>query len=149
MTKQLGDYGHGTGRYQSEYQQLYDDLVPDSGHCETTAGELIRSAGRLSYDFYNNGMTNNTSGAVNFLRENKVINAKTYRTIHRASTGNYDEEEHPDSLRKAINKMMDDTVKFIIDNPSLKSEPNTVDNLDLSDPMVWETEYLAQRKPRL
>ena len=129
MTKQLGDYVDGTGRYQSEYQQLWDDLVPDSGHCETTAGELIRSAGRLTYDFYANMMINDTSGAVNFLRQHKVIDAKTHRTIHRAST----EDFHSGSLREAINKMVDDTVKFIIDNPSLKSEPNTVDHLDLTD----------------
>ena len=136
MTKQLGDYVDGTGRYQSEYQQLWDDLVPDSGHCETTAGELIRSAGRLKYDFYNNAMINNTSGAVNFLRQHKVIDAKTHRTIHRASIGINDtelEKGYPGSLHEAINKMMDGTVKFIIDNPSLKSEPNTVDHLDMTD----------------
>ena len=133
MTKQLGDYVDGTGRYQSEYQQLWDDLVPDSGHCETTAGELIRSAGRLKYDFYANMMINNTSGAVNFLRQHKVIDAKTHRTIHRSVTGITDEDYLSGSLQEAINKMMDDTVKFIIDNPSLKSEPNTVDNLDLTD----------------
>ena len=36
MTKQLfggtGDYVDGTGRYQSEYQQLWDDLVPERIH---------------------------------------------------------------------------------------------------------------------
>jgi hypothetical protein len=45
MTKQLfggtGDYVDGTGRYQTEYQQLWNDLVPESRHCETTAGQLI------------------------------------------------------------------------------------------------------------
>ena len=133
MTKQLGDYGDGTGRYQSEYRQLWDDLVPDSGHCETIAGELIRSAGRLTYDFNANMMINNTSGAVNFLRQHKVIDAKTHRTIHRSVALITDEDYHSGSLREALNKMVDDTVKFIIDNPSLKSEPNTVNHLDLSD----------------
>ena len=107
MTKQLGDYGDGTGRYQSEYRQLWNDLVPESGHCETTAGELIRSAGKLSYDFYANMSTNNTSGAVNFLRQHKVIDAKTHRTIHRSVTGITDE----DHVRIVLDLFGDSAVK--------------------------------------
>ena len=29
--------------------------------CDTVAGEMLRAAGRLRHDFYNNGMGNNTS----------------------------------------------------------------------------------------
>lgn len=60
-----GKYWNNT---PEEFNQLYKKLIPDSGACETLEGELLRSANRLYYDYYNNGFGNNVSGAENFLR---------------------------------------------------------------------------------
>jgi hypothetical protein len=51
-------YWNNTGAYQEEYNRLWDELVPPSGSCNTIHGELIRSLGRLTYEFCNNGNCN-------------------------------------------------------------------------------------------
>jgi len=40
------------------FDQLWAKLVPEFGSAETIQGELIRSIGRLSHDYYANGYTN-------------------------------------------------------------------------------------------
>ena len=59
-------YWNSTGKHQAAYEELCK-LVPSSGPAGTIEGEMLRAATRLYYDFYNNGMMNNTSGAVNYL----------------------------------------------------------------------------------
>jgi hypothetical protein len=54
---------------QEEYQRLWDELVPDSGPCETLEGETLRASSRIYRDYYNNGFGNNWSGALTFLDE--------------------------------------------------------------------------------
>jgi hypothetical protein len=60
-------YSTGGGRYQTEYNELFERLVPTSGPCETLEGELLRASSRIYHDYYNNGFGNNWSGAFNFL----------------------------------------------------------------------------------
>lgn len=52
------NYWRGNGIYQTEYDELYDKLVPSSGEAPTVHGELIRGISRLTYDYYNNGNCN-------------------------------------------------------------------------------------------
>ncbi len=46
------NYWRGNGIYQTEYDELYDKLVPSSGEAPTVHGELIRGISRLTYDYY-------------------------------------------------------------------------------------------------
>jgi hypothetical protein len=80
-------YWNGNGLYQQEYDQMVNDLVPASGKCDTLAGEMIRAVSRLGYDFYNNGMGNNTSGALNFLESQGVTDSDTFATIYEYTRG--------------------------------------------------------------
>lgn len=58
-TTELGNsYWASTGAYQTEYDQLYKELVPMSGVGETTNAELIRAISRLFYEYCNNGNCN-------------------------------------------------------------------------------------------
>ena len=41
-----------------QYGQLWDLLVPDSGQCQTLQGEVIRIAGRVGHEVYDNGGIN-------------------------------------------------------------------------------------------
>lgn len=41
-----------------QYRDLWDLLVPDSGQCKTLQGEVIRIAGRVGYEVYDNGGIN-------------------------------------------------------------------------------------------
>ena len=41
-----------------QFDQLWQLLVPTSGQCETVQGEVIRIAGKVGYEIYNNGGVN-------------------------------------------------------------------------------------------
>jgi hypothetical protein len=51
-------YWDESGVYQKQYDQLYEELVPDFGEAETSDGRLLRSITRLYYDYCNNGNGN-------------------------------------------------------------------------------------------
>jgi len=128
-------YWNNKGRFQAEYDELLK-LMPASGNCDTLAGELIRSVSRLGYDFYNNGMGNNTSGAANFLRAKGAIDPDTYATIYAYTTGRtYQGRYDGDSLHRAIERAVDQTVEMIVRNPQLTAIANTEDMFDYQDPM--------------
>ena len=42
----------------AQFQQLWDYLVPPSGRAGTAQGEIIRIAGRVQYEFLDNGCIN-------------------------------------------------------------------------------------------
>jgi len=57
-TPKGNSYWEQTGHFQTEYNSLYDKLVPIEGKCETLNGELIRASSRLLFEYYNNGNEN-------------------------------------------------------------------------------------------
>ena len=65
----MGKYWSHEGPQQAAYDRLHGELVPRSGPCETLEGELLRAAGKIGYEFYNNAEINNISGCLYFLRE--------------------------------------------------------------------------------
>ena len=82
------------------FERIWEELVPREGNCDTVAGEMIRATGRLRYDFYNNGMGNNTSGALKFLREKGAIDKELFDyvlpyTTGRTYSGNYENDLFP------------------------------------------------------
>jgi hypothetical protein len=126
-------YWNGNGRYQADYDRLAE-LMPAMGRCDTVAGELIRAASRLGHDFYNNGMGNNTSGAVNFLRHKGAVERSIYRVIYPYTRGQlYDGHYQGDLFQIAMEKMVDQTVEFIRANPHLETQPNSEDMFDYSE----------------
>jgi hypothetical protein len=58
ITEEGKSYWDGNGAYQTEYDKLYEELVPSSGEADTVHGEMIRAASRLFYDYCNNGNCN-------------------------------------------------------------------------------------------
>jgi len=127
-------YWNKQGLYQAEYDDLIN-LMPASGNSDTVAGEMIRAVSRLAYDFYNNGMGNNTSGAVNFLDQKGVITREVYNTIYPHTTGAvYRGDYNGDRFQVAIEQAIDETVGMIICNTGLITEANTEDMFDFSNP---------------
>lgn len=125
-------YWNNRGTYQADYDRLVE-LMPAMGKCDTVAGELMRSASRLGYDFYNNGMGNNTSGAYNFLESKGAID-DTVSVVYEYSRGRiYDGNYNGDRIHRSIESLVDQTVKFILDNPELETTPNTEDMFDYED----------------
>ena len=126
-------YWNRNGKYQEAYDSLVE-AMPLMGKCDTLAGELVRAASRLGYDFYNNGMGNNTSGALNFLDHHSVIDSDTYATIYEYTRGRiYNGRYDGDSLQQAIERMVDQTVGMIVHNPQLMSIENTEDMFDYEE----------------
>jgi hypothetical protein len=60
-------YWNSKGKHQNLYEIKYPELVPYEGKCDTVEGELLRATAKLYYDYYNNGMCNNTSGPALYL----------------------------------------------------------------------------------
>jgi len=135
-------YWNNKGQFQEQFDDLIK-LMPIVGNCETQAGEMIRAANRLAYDFYNNGMGNNTSGAANFLLEKGAIDYETYVTVYEYTRGRlYHGDYDGDDLQVAIERTIDQTVEFIMRNPTLVTAANTEDMLNFSDPdKHYDDEY--------
>lgn len=114
-------YWSNKGKYQADYDRL-SGLMPAMGPAETVAGELIRAVSKLGHELYNNGMGNNSSGAVNFLRHNKVIDQDTHDTIYPMTKGRiYNGHYDGDPLQVAIESAVDQTLEFIRKDPSLET----------------------------
>ena len=131
---EMNSYWDQEGKYQKEYEAIWEQHVPATGHSAVVGGELVRAASRLTHDFYNNGMGNNTSGAINFLREFGSIDQGLYDTIYPYTRGRlYGGWYEADALHLAMIKMMDVTVEFILKNPQLLTIENAADMFDYSE----------------
>ena len=127
-------YWNDNGKHQAEYKRLIE-LMPGSGASTVVAGELIRAVSRLGYDLYNNGMGNNTSGAVNMLRELGAISDELHYTIHPYTRGRlYEGNYAGDSLQSAIEAACDSTIEHILAHPELETETN------MHDMFEWQEE---------
>ena len=51
-------YWDNEGQLQSEYDKLYEELVPASGKAKNLFGEVVRAVSRLGYEYLNNGNCN-------------------------------------------------------------------------------------------
>jgi len=68
--KDIPNFWDKTHPLSAKAEELFEQLVPGSGNCETLQGELLRASSKIGYDWYNNGWgCNNWSGAVIFLRD--------------------------------------------------------------------------------
>jgi hypothetical protein len=131
-------YWNKQGRYQVEYDQMID-LMPTEGAADTLAGELIRAATRLAYDFYNNGMCNNTTGAINYLREQGAVDQATYDAIYPFAAGQpYMGTYGGGALQVAIERTVDMTVAMILHNPQLMTTPNLEDMFNYQEPEQYD-----------
>lgn len=57
-TKYQPKYWNNKGKYQKQYEQLRESLVPDMGMAKTSVGEVLRIVGNIYYDHFNNGGCN-------------------------------------------------------------------------------------------
>ena len=51
-------YWNNKGKFQTQYDYVWNNLVPDYGSSDNEHVEAIRCAGRLYYEYYNNGNCN-------------------------------------------------------------------------------------------
>lgn len=60
-------YISNEGKYQVALNEYTKLLVPRTGKASTLEGEMLRASAELYYDYYEYGMSCNTSGSLNFL----------------------------------------------------------------------------------
>lgn len=58
MAKYEPKYWNEKGKYQSEYDKLYEKYVPKEGKAKTKIGNILRLASKYYYDHLNNGSCN-------------------------------------------------------------------------------------------
>ena len=56
--QQWGNYWDNEGKYQTEYNEAWKQLIPASGEAEDGWPEALRAISRIGYDYYNNGFCN-------------------------------------------------------------------------------------------
>lgn len=66
---ELKTFWEDTHELTELYRKYDNELVPRYGVCKTHAGECLRAATKICYDFYNNGFGNNWSGPFNYLMD--------------------------------------------------------------------------------
>lgn len=142
--KDIPNFWDKTHPLANKAEELFEQLVPDSGNCETLQGELLRASSKIGYDWYNNGWgCNNWSGAVIFLRDHiadlpvMAPDAKSnefhiaLREVHEYSHGEPADisDERADQLVTTIHEYV---VAKILANPT--PIPNDKDMWDFGEP---------------
>ena len=126
-------YWNKKGQYQSEFDRL-TKLMPMMGKSDVVAGEMIRAANRLVYDYYNNGMCNNTSGALEYLYTKRVVNYDVYKTLSPiCATEGYTSE----NLDEHLEQIIDNVVEHILANPDLETKENSEDMFDYQEDSIY------------
>ena len=126
-------YWNNRGKYQSEFDSLYEKLVPEIGIAATENGELLRQASNLYYEYYNNGNMNvldyknddDFEGAP-YIRKS-YLNSLDFivkhipnlsKTIYIISSKMTDEEVS-EEMEYLYEDMIDNVVKYIMDQRPL------------------------------
>jgi hypothetical protein len=122
-------YWAGRGRYQKEWDTLYEKLVPSSGPCATVAGEAIRAASKLCYEMNNNGWGNNVSGPYFYLSEffdTFDVDFDAFAYFEDPSFDGWGRDESVEG--DLIDKTIDHVYKVIaIYHPELQTQKNSKD----------------------
>lgn len=107
--------------------EMYDELVPASGKADTVAGEIIRAVSRIVYRNWNDGdhigvgYGNETCNAAA-----RYLMKETDREIAEIASGMWGMVS--DQLYdKSIEILEEEVVRFIEQNPELKTKPNDKD----------------------
>jgi hypothetical protein len=130
-------YSRGEGRYEKEYQELWNRLVPESGQADTVQGELVRVIGRLGSEFDRNGNCNwdrgfrlYTNFLYKYLRDTSVFDEGTIRQIETdiqeiRDFGSHKKDLVYDEGEDAFDRITDRVVEWCQQHPKLiKREVN-------------------------
>jgi hypothetical protein len=131
-----GSYWGETGKYQKEYGEVFDKLIPASGKSSTQEGEMLRAATRIYHDLFNNGGLNNTSGAVNYLWKFPGLKIPAQLSMFDEYAAVCEYMPDNDSFYIAADQIVDAVMEHIISREG-QTTPNGVDMFDYSDDDVF------------
>jgi hypothetical protein len=123
-------YWNNQGKHQKAYQELTNDLMSAHGKADTLHGELLRALGKIYYDYYNNGMCNNTTGPCNFLKAKinfEGLVESAFKDIYiESSASGYT----PMEMEVPLEMVADYVIEHIM---STENQPNSEDMWDLQE----------------
>lgn len=103
----------GKNPRQDLYHTLFKELVPSDGPAETIEGEVLRAFSALSYDAYNNGLWNNFSGALLYLKDKLPGFKEEWLTLIGTAI---DEGVVTDNVLDGINEMGEFVITYVSEN---------------------------------
>jgi len=124
------------------FDKLFDLLVPESGKCDSLAGEIIRAVNKLDYRWYNDGdrffedYGIETCGQPAFFLANFEHNDETplWDVIMLCAEYNKDNDEYDEW----INKLKDIVCDYINVHPELLSmETEDMNDVNMNDVEAW------------
>lgn len=109
-------------KWTAQHSELWELLVPPSGHADTVQGEVVRISGKLSYEILDNGGMNwdgdfkkMLAAMQEYLSVGKALDDGELEEVSRISSvlRNGDDPES----EKDLNRMCELTVKWVLKNP--------------------------------
>jgi hypothetical protein len=133
-------YWDNTGTYQTIYDRLYKELVPQSGPSAFVEGENLRAINRIYYDYCNNGFGNNLTGAFNWLNEHNLLEKSEIEVLLpymncRIAGRSRDQFEPTDPIMITLDKIADRVVEKLM--AASNFTPHDDDLFNYSDKDDW------------
>lgn len=110
-------YWNNKGKFQAQYDYVWNNLVPDYGSSDNEHVEAIRCVGRLYYEYYNNG------------------NCNTYDRYERDDYYVYEIREHYEEMVRTIQDYLELPFTFCIKDSELAQ---VIKPLEINDYLVGE-----------
>lgn len=140
------NYWNENGKYQKEYNKLYNSLVPDTGNCNTLEGEMLRATSRIYYRYFNDGdMVQETMEE--YMRDSSALNAFGF-LYHCHETRSICKEllktQNDDEYENKLEELADFVISLLIDKDGkfYKSNVNMFDKEYLENlPVDFYEEY--------
>ena len=110
-------YWNNKGKFQAQYDYVWENLVPAYGSSDNEHVEAIRCIGRLYYEYYNNG------------------NCNTYDTYTEGDYYVYEIREHYKEMVRTIEDYLNLSFTFCIEDSELA---NVIKPLEINDHLVGE-----------
>ena len=110
---------------------LFGVLVPQSGKCDTVAGEIIRAAMRILYRWFNDGDIFFLGYGFETAGPSAQYLIDTVPTVKKDLIDiSYHEDEYP-SYERDLHSVIDKVIDYVMKNPRLFGTKNTIDSVSV------------------
>ena len=117
---------------ENRINELFKELVPETGKADSLAGELVRAMSRIGYRFYNDGdMVNIAYGKETCNPAARFLIAKGNAEVSSLTAGLW-EIFSEDAYEKVMDILCGAVADYVEQNPDLRTQP-TEDMWDFKD----------------
>jgi hypothetical protein len=116
---------------EDKMSALFDVLVPQSGKCDTVAGEIIRAAMRILYRWFNDGDLFFLGYGFETAGPSAQYLIDIVPTVKNTLLDIADHEDEYPSYEDDILSVGDKIIDYVMNNPSLFGTKNTIDSVSI------------------